>query len=427
MKTIFLDTNIFLHFKSFTEIDWLTICQDNICKIVIAPIVIDELDKYKVGNDEKAKRARKTLQKIEGYVETKTNEIRKNIGLEVIIERPKKSTFKTYHLNPEEKDNHLIASIIEYQKRLRNKDIFLCSNDIGPRLRAQQFKINIFKLSDSYLLPEKDNAIDKQLKALIKENNLLKSRIPKPLLLFENEKDFVKIKISEKEIEKAIFMKGKLIKVKTMYPHMIFAEQNKNYLNPLLPISSLNIVSNDQIEQYNSALDDFYLEYGTYLHSLYEFEVRKNLSFEINFIITNGGNTPAEDVDIFCHFPDGFELIESEDLEDPPVEPKPPAKPKTAFENMAGFSSSFNLRPFFPNMGTPTIPKLNRPSIKKTKSYDVNFFRKYVKHGIIYPLDSLIAVYEHYSDLKNYAIDYRIVAGNIPEPVSGKLNIIYEK
>jgi len=94
MKIIFVDTNIFLHFKSFVDIDWLEICQSGECRLVISPIVIAELDKYKVGNDERGKRARKVLKKIEDCMETNAFEIRKNVELEIILERPKKNIFK---------------------------------------------------------------------------------------------------------------------------------------------------------------------------------------------------------------------------------------------------------------------------------------------------------------------------------------------
>lgn len=97
--------------------------------------------------------------------------------------------------------------------------------------------------------------------------------------------------------------------------------------------------------------------------------------------------------------------------------------PKTLFENIG----NINIRPFMPNICSPTMPKLNRPSIKKTNSYDVNFFRKYVKHLTLYRLDTLIAIYDDYKNFNNFSIDYTIIAGNIPESVKGTLNIVYEK
>jgi rRNA-processing protein FCF1 len=424
MTKIFVDTNIFLHFKFFIEINWLESCHDDKCKIIIAPIVIDELDKHKIGKDDKNKRAKRVLQQIEYYSENQLFEIQKNIEIEILNSKPKKSTFTKYHLDPNEHDNQLIASIIEYQSYNTEDKIFLCSNDIGPRLRSKQYGINNLKLPETYLLPEKDNAIDKQIKSLIEENTFLKSRIPKPLLQVENEKDYIKIKINEYTVEKESFIRDKMTEIKKEYPYLSFDEKRNSY-NPLATLASLSLISKEQVDRYNSELDEFYSKFGLYLHSFYDYEVTNNLSVRINIFLTNIGNVPCDDVDIYCHFPDGFDLLEEDDLDDPPEKPNPPSTPKTFYENM---NSGFNFpRPYFPNIGSQPMPKINRPSIRKTKSYEVHFNRKYVKHCTRYPLDTLFAVYKSFTEMKNFAIDYTIVAGNIPEPVEGKLNIIFEK
>lgn len=421
MKTIFLDTNILLHFKNFTEINWITVCEDDKCKIVLAPIVIQELDKHKIGNDEKSKRARRILQQIEEFVENQKKEIRKNVGLTIIIQRPDKNIFKIYHFDPKEQDNQLLASIIEYRQKNKDDQIFLCSFDVGPRLRSQQFGIKIIKLSDNYLLPIKESETEKQLKKLLRENTLLKSRIPKPLLLFDNQEDFIKIKIATTKLDQESFITKKMDNLLKEYPHMIYVD--KRGMNSFGALATLNIIPKDQIERHNLDLDLFYSRYRDYLNDLFDYELKNKLSIKIPLVITNTGNTPAEDVDIYCHFPDGFDIIDEDDNEDPPDKPIPPSTPKTLFEGL----SSFNMRPFIPEIGRPAMPNLNKPTIKKTNSFDVHFYRKYIKHITVYSLDTLLAVYEDYDNFKNYSIDYTIMAGNIQEPVKGKLNVIYER
>ncbi len=46
-KTIFIDTNILLHYQSFDEIDWLKILNIDKLEIRLSSIVIQELDKHK--------------------------------------------------------------------------------------------------------------------------------------------------------------------------------------------------------------------------------------------------------------------------------------------------------------------------------------------------------------------------------------------
>jgi len=419
---IFLDTNIFIHFKYFVDINWLMVSDDKKCNIVIAPVVIEELDKYKVGNDDRSKRARKVLQKIEEFAENQKTEIQNNVELKILIKKPNRSIFKANDLDPRDQDSQLIASIIQYQLQNKDEEIFLCTYDIGPRLRAKQLGIGILKLSDEYLLPIKESKGEKQLKTLIKENILLKSRIPKPVLVFENEKDFIKIKIDQKETNKSTFIQEKMEEIMEKFPHTIF-DENRKVFNPFAPLASLSLISKEQIDQYNSQLDIFYSNYRGYLSTLYDFDIRDRLSVTIQLFLTNEGNTPAEEVDVYCYFPDGFDIIDEDDKENPPDEPNPPRTPTTLLESF----SNINLRPLMSDLVHPTMPKLDRPTIKKTNSYEVHFSRKYVKHNTLYPLDTLIAIYSDYKNFNNFSIDYIIAAGNVPEPLRGKLNIIYEK
>jgi predicted ribonuclease YlaK len=65
MKYIFLDTNIFLHFQDFEKIDWLSESFSKACKLIIPPVVIDELDEKKIGTNKIGNHARKILNRFE--------------------------------------------------------------------------------------------------------------------------------------------------------------------------------------------------------------------------------------------------------------------------------------------------------------------------------------------------------------------------
>jgi len=352
------------------------------------------------------------------------SEIRTNVEIEIIVNKPKRNTFNNYDLNPDENDNQLIACIIEYQSRNKDKNIYLCSNDIGPRLRSKQYGIGILKLPDTYFIPHKDSAKDKKIKSLIEENTLLKAKIPKPLLQFENGMDHTNIKINEYAPNKESFINNRLANIKKELPYLQENEKQDTY-NPLAPFSSFNLLTKEQIDRYNSELDEYFSNYQYYLSSLYEYELKTSLYVRIDLFLTNIGNVPCDDVDIYCHFPDGFDLFEEDDLDIPPEKPNPPNAPKTFLEKISGGLNFY--RPSIPKFDPKTLPKLNRPTIRKTNSYDVHFSRDYVKHLTIYPLDTLIAVYDTFLDIKNYAIDYTIIAGNIPSTVNGQLNVIFKK
>lgn len=67
------------------------------------------------------------------------------------------------------------------------------------------------------------------------------------------------------------------------------------------------------------------------------------------------------------------------------------------------------------NVGSPTI--------KKTNSYDVNVHVRSVKHNLNETLDVLWLKYDDMRKAKGFTIDYKIMAANIPQVVTGKLNV----
>lgn len=419
MKHIFIDTNIFLHFLDFEKIDWLKESSSECCKLIITPIVIDELDEKKIGTNRIGNLARKILNRFEDLSDEKEKEISKNIFFEIELSKPSKNIYEINDLNFDEQDHRLIASIIKYRIDNGIEDVYLCTNDVGPRLRAKQFQIKSLKLDSKYLLPVQISEEEKKIKKLEQENLYLKSRVPQLLLEFNNNKEFIKIPVNCESYDG--FENFKLKKISAIKVDNPYLEAIDNSENQVAQIFSL---SNEQIKQYNEKLDKFYTDYEIILNKIYEFENRENLTFEIVLILKNNGNIPAEDIDIHLHFPDGFELIESSNKKLYPILPNPPYKPKNRLD--FGFSSRSMASPIYNNLPKVNL-NFNNLTIKKTNSYDVDFHLRNLKHGYEEKLEKLSIIFRKHSDIKNFQIDYNLSAANIPEKIFGKLNIIFDK
>jgi rRNA-processing protein FCF1 len=67
MKYLFLDTNVYLHYMDFEQIDWKELI-DSDFTIVVPPIVIREIDKHKDNNRGKIQSKAKAVSKKFGYV-----------------------------------------------------------------------------------------------------------------------------------------------------------------------------------------------------------------------------------------------------------------------------------------------------------------------------------------------------------------------
>ncbi|MEY8868219.1 PIN domain-containing protein [Meridianimaribacter flavus] len=420
MKYIFLDTNIFLHFQNFEKIDWLSESSSKACKLIIPPIVIDELDEKKIGTNKIGKRARSILNRFEQLVETGDTKIRENVDFEILLLKPNQEVYDKNGLNFKEKDHRLIASIIQFSQEYDLTQILLCSNDIGPRLRAKTHNIESLKLDSKYLIPNQISEEEKKIKELERENQKLKTRIPKLNVFFANGNKHQKIKIVEKDYSSfEDFKTQKLNEIKIENPYLIYNEPKVNLFTQLGPLYA------SRIEAYNNRLNEFYSEYEKTLYKVFEYEKRELLSFNIQLMIKNSGNSPAEDVDLHLHFPDGFELIEGSKKEKCPSLPNPPYKPKNAFD--FGPSSIPMIKSSYSDMTAKTKLNLNPPSIKKTNSYDVDYSRKNLKHGYIEKLEELTIIFNSNSDINNFQIEFELSSGNIPDILTGKLNVMFEK
>jgi rRNA-processing protein FCF1 len=420
MKYIFLDTNIFLHFQDFEKIDWLSESFSKVCKLIIPPVVIDELDEKKIGTSKIGNRARNVLNRFEELAEMDDAKIKENIDFEILLLKPSREIYETNNLNFDEKDHRLIASIIQFSKAFNLDEILLCSNDIGPRLRAKMHGIKSLKLDSKYLIPKQISEEEKKIKKLERENQILKTRIPKLDVLFLNENKFLKIKIPENDYSNFEDFKNQRLKqIKIENPYLEFNNPKGNLL------AQINALTSSIIYKYNEQLDEFCSEYESALDKIFEYEKKELLSFKIQFIIKNSGNSPAEDIDLHLHFPDGFELIESSEKEKYPTLPKPPYRPKNAFD----FGhSAFPIASSFYNDITPnTSLNFNSPSIKKTNSYDVDFNRKRLKHGYSEELEELTIIFDSNSSINNFQIDFELSSGNMPDKLVGKLNVQFEK
>jgi len=421
MTYIFIDTNIFLHFQDFQKIDWLTEIAVEKCTIVVAPIVLDELDEKKIGTSRIGNKARQVLNQIERLIDNP--QIADNIAFEVILDKPLQNIYEENGLNFLEQDHRLIASIIDFKQKRSVKNIVLCTNDIGPRLRAKQFSIGTLKLSDKYLLPTQESEEEKKLRKLEQENQKLKNRIPELSLRFEDLNEFQKFDTKDIRAKNYNdFKRNRIIEIKAKYPYL---EHVDPYKNPLASLTMGLSLAADQINSYNKKLDEYYCEYEKVLAQLFEQEIKKSLTFEIKLKLINKGSSPAEDVDLHLHFPDGFELLESNQIENQIDLPEPPYKPKHKLD--FGHFQMSSIGSYMPNINIGNNLNFNRPSIKKTNSYNVDFNRKQLKHGYSEDLEELSIIFESYAIIQNFKFEYEISARNLPEKIKGKLNVIFNK
>ena len=417
MNYIFLDTNVFIHFKDFDQIDWKNLINsDEDFLITIVPIVIDELDIHKYNKNPKiSKRIKRILPKIENYITT-------GQLVKLITSRPKDETFINNQLNKNEQDDCILASILEFKSILSEKDnVVYITYDTGPRLKAKTLSINCLKIDESYLLPSEPDENEKRSKELEKELSKFKNQSPKVIIGFRDNDKFYKCERKKELKSKEIFISESISKLKEKYNYLQKIDF-ENSTNNLLKAFSFQALSDDQIKAYNSELDSFFIKYEEYYSSIFDMVSYEKECVDIKLIIRNDGTAPAEDIDLEFHFPDGFELITKKEFPKTSKEPQAPYQPKNKFDYKHN-NLNFSILPN--NYKSPiTNVNLNAPTIKKTNSYNVDFYLRNLKHNQSFEFETLYLKYDNRELAKNFCIDYKIMISNYPEVIIGKLNVV---
>ncbi|WP_179412989.1 PIN domain-containing protein [Mucilaginibacter sp. E4BP6] len=425
MVYLFLDTNILIHCKPFKEIKWGNYTKADF-RIVLAPIVIDELDKHKYNPKAKlAKKAKQVLSDLEKIMDDE-NENKINI----LVTRPQRSSFDRFQFDPKQQDDTLMLSIIEFSEQHPEDKVFLVTNDLGPKLKAKTVGIAILILSDSEKLPQEPDENEKELIKVQKELQNLKNLIPKVDLYFQNKANVRKFIAPLQPPDFETFQKSKMLLIRKMNPYMAKNEKDL-YKNPLAGMReyqrAMGGITDYTIDQHNKSLDKFYKDYEKYIHELYTFENDNQRSILIQLHVINDGNTPAKDIDIKLYFPSFLEVSVEKNT---PVPPKEPLAPKQGDV----FSSSFAALPDFRIVTITEMIKTSREAhdldganIQIGKEIMITFHQDQLKHLQTKILRTIMAKFNSVSEMVNFSINYELNISNVTTAIRGKLNIVIDQ
>ena len=438
---LFLDTNVYLHYRDFDSIPWKALSKDSVT-IVIPPVTVRELNKHKDTHSRPRirRRAAVVLKKLgtlfDSSLTTPLNE-----DVELILEsRDPQISFTEYQLSPEVNDDQLIASILMAQGESLGATIILVTSDTGLTLRAkaQRLGIQTMRLPDEYKLPEEPDPEQTKIRDLEAELRELKATQPKLSVIFEDELQRVTLTLEASVVSDPFTQEEALRDLRKQYPKLMPPQPHesegsaprRNAADMMRYVNLSNSISPEDIETYNARLEKFYEEYSQYFQKDFRHREVQSRSAKIQLWLLNSGTTPAEDIDVFLHFPDGFQL--SQRLADAPEPPRPPEKPLTQLEKrIRPFGMNLNhtlipqLRPI-PNLSPSPEPNVSNPRIRRTNSYDVSYEVRYVKHGIRVLLSELYIVFDSIESARSFQVHYEILAANVPHKVTGKLHVIVE-
>lgn len=183
---LFLDTNIFMHFKMFDEVDWRWLVEGAEVVLCVARPVMQELDKHKTNHklsSRKRDRVRKVLAKIETVAETDDLQVRDGVTLQLFAHPI--AEFIPDDLDLSHADDAFVATAYAYARDSGN-DVRVVAGDTGPRISARSIGLGVLKLPEEFELEAEPDELEQENKRLKAELAREQSKRPELSLLFAN-------------------------------------------------------------------------------------------------------------------------------------------------------------------------------------------------------------------------------------------------
>lgn len=369
---LFVDTNICLHYQPFVTVPWFDLVKKPVC-IVFCSTVVKELDrkKFEATQQNLRERAQKLLSLIEGACEG-------NRGL------PKNTTVIYYPsenvdwgklgLASDAGDDRIIGQVLRFKEETGVLDVRIVTADIGMRLKAKSFGIDILRLPDEYRWPVPDEAA-----AVRRELEKYKNRRPELCLGFVGCGDNKIVNRVEMQVSK-----DKL--------HISHSKASKIFDS----LIARGISSRDA---------------GTYLSKLLKYLHESARTIELRFVIENSGSAPAEDVEISLCVP-ALGVIRTQRPEPPEV----PVRWACGAGVVLPMPSVPNLSPY--GWGEPE---------RDGDVLRLHYSLGKLKHQLREELEPLYMTLSEGRDIQPFAVEYEIRADNVPEPISGKLYVVLSR
>ena len=417
-KVGFLDTTVFLSYSQVDQIDWCVVLDAEEVVLVVAPVVIRQLNRHK-DNPRTRKireRAASALKKLERYSEQQPPlMVRDSVELRFRTTEPV-IDFAFDRLSRDIDDDWLLATILEFRKESPASEIVLVTDDLGLKLKARAYQIQAQRLPEHLRLPEETDPEQARIRELEEEVRLLKLSVPELRLEFEDGKDYFRVELTRLTPSSPATKARLMEKVRVEHPRLDSA-----FLAVDLIAGAVSVPA--EVTLYNHQLEQFFANYERHLEALDGFADSERRTVKLEIMVYNKGTCPAEDISVIIHFPETVQLLQEPPK--PPDPPLPPAKP-TKVPRIAPDT----FRPSIPESAPASPSKtmwsnVSRPTFRSA-AHQVDWHVKKINHGFSVSLDPLYIRFESWEAVKPFTVDYRVHAGNVPKMVTGQLHVIVE-
>lgn len=413
MKYLVLDTNVYLHFNHFEQIDWKSLFNDDVT-ICVPQRVLTEIDKHKdQGRGKIQKRAKMLSARFyEIFLEGATPQVPV-----IDMANPPAQAFDDPQYHQEISDDWIILSALH--SSISNADIVIVGYDNGILLKAKQHGLGFFKMPDSLLLAEEPSEEEKEIKRLSQQLAKYENRLPKPLVEFENETPLLTInKPQFIDIEKQL--EEFETEIRCSHPYQSLKEDPDDdfafAMNKLLQISHSTLA---QKQEYNKELDYYIKEKLNLKRHQLESQFMEQRFVKLTFWLSNGGTSALGNTMVILSFPPEVAVYNQNSKVIVRCE-----NPKEPILKNNWNALNAHL------MGIATITHKQKEDVviwdarKKLSQKEFKYQSAHLLHTMRYPLQGKDDIYIDIATCGNFTIDWTVIDSELIEPVKGQLHVV---
>lgn len=413
MKYLVLDTNVYLHFKNFEQIDWKSLLQDEVT-ICVPQKVLAEIDKHKDQSRGKIQKRAKALSArfydifLVGSVP----------HVPVIdMANPPADAFNDPQYHQEISDDWIILSALH--SPISNTDIVIAGNDNGILLKAKQHGLGFFKMPESLLLAEEPSDEEKEIKRLTQQLAKYENRLPDPVVEFEDETSLLTIhKPHFIDVNKELETYETELKTTHRY-ESLSDKPVDDFTIAMQPLLSLTHSTLGQKQEYNKALDNYFEK----KLRLKEFQLdclfMEQRFVKLDFWLSNGGTGALGNTVVFINFPPQVAVYNQHSkvtvrCEDP--------KEPVLKNNLTVYNTSLMnvLNNDYKHTEDIELWDLR----KKLEQSEFKYQSTHLLHNMRHPLEGKDDLYIDIATCGNFTIDWTIIDSELIEPVRGQLHVV---
>lgn len=423
-KFVFPDTSIFLYFQPLDQIDLANVLQCDAVEVVIAPAVLEELERQGWDHPQLGvrKRAEYSLRTIRSWMQVSNGLLRP--GVEVTLcQAPRQTTLHEHHLDARSRDDLIVASVLEHSQIHGADNVLLLTHDVRRQLKAHRHRLESISLPAETMLPQARTAPQTEAG---REPARPLDRVPRVELRFDNGSRMLDVRRREEE-----FLSGELLatrldelKMWSQEPQRFREIQVAAGLDDREAASMLLnalLIPKQEFERYRAELDEFLQACETWLQHRARGVEALRRTVQLNFELVNVGSAVAEGLVLTLTLPKKLRWRQSL-FEDGQVEqPRLPTPPRTHMQIVHE-----SLAEIYQTTIMPWAPGLE-PA--ETPAGDGWFWEDQQLRGLVdvcpqhrsVKLPPIYAAFVDAEVVSTFAISYVINERNTPEPLDGKL------